>query len=440
MGGRLTAGQGLGLDRRALIRAASASVALAATPGFARTASRYEALEAFLDTQVREGRVPGAIVAIVRPGRFRPDYLAAGVTEFGGTRAVDRHTLFRIFSMTKCITGIAAMQAVGEGKLTIDTPVAEVLPAFRSPTVLVDPAKDLTARPADKAMRLRHLLTHSAGLSYTIAGDGPLEREYRRLGLAPTGSLALRPGDTPPPDLQTFAERLATLPLVFEPGTAWRYSVSLDLAGALLERLDGKPLDRVYEDRLFRALGMTDTGFVVPPQDRARFAAAYGWVDPETMKPVDKPTRVDGPDKSDYFQRPTLLAGGAGLVSSARDYAAFAQMLLNDGLFEGRRLLPAGTARLAMGNLLEPGTSYVQGKDSPPGGYGAGGAVTLSDTRRADPAGAPAQVYGWGGAAGTLFHVDPVRQYAMVLMLQVLPSQRFPIGKELQTALNRDLA
>jgi CubicO group peptidase (beta-lactamase class C family) len=435
MGGTLIAFQ-----RRALLQAAAAGATLAAAPGFARTATRYEALEAFLDAQLKAGRVPGAIVAIVRPGRFRPDYIAAGTTEFGGGRAVDRHTLFRIFSMTKCVTGVAAMQAVGDGKLSIDTPVGDVLPAFSRMTVLLDPAKDLSARPAEKPMRLRHLLTHSAGLSYTISGDGPLEREYRRLGLAPTGSLAFRPGDTPAPDLQTFAERLATVPLVFEPGTSWRYSVSLDLAGALLEKLDGKPLDRVYEDRLFRALGMNDTGFVVAPRDRDRFAAAYGWVDPETMKPVDKPTRVDGPDKSDYFQRPTLLAGGAGLVSCAQDYAAFAQMLLNDGLFEGRRLLPAGTARLAMGNLLEPGTVYRQGKDAPPGGYGAGGSVSLADTRRADPAGAPSGVYGWGGAAGTLFHVDPVRQYAMVLMLQVLPSQRFPIGQELQKALNTDLA
>ncbi|WP_194744205.1 serine hydrolase domain-containing protein [Thermaurantiacus tibetensis] len=436
-GGTLTAGMGgFGqVDRRAFL--AALATAAAPAPAFARAGSRYAPLEAFLDRQVAEGRVPGAILALVRPGRFRPDYLATGVTEFGGRRAVDADTLFRIYSMTKCVTGMAAMQAVGEGILGLDMPVAEVFPAYREMRVLLDPAKDLASRPAERPMRLRHLLTHTAGLSYTISGDGPLEQAYRRLGLAPTGSLALREGDAPPPDLATFAARLATLPLMFEPGTAWRYAVGLDLVGAMLEAREREPLDRLFERRLFRPLGMASTGFVVPPADRARFAAAYGWVDPATMTPVDRPTRVDGPDASDYFQRPTLLAGGAGLVSSARDFAAFAQMLLNDGLFEGRRVLPAGIARLAMGNLLEPGVFWQPGPGMPPAGYGAGGSVTLFDTRAADPAGTPAGVYGWGGAAGTLFHVDPVRRYAVVLLLQYLPSSRFPVGRELQQALNQ---
>jgi CubicO group peptidase (beta-lactamase class C family) len=420
------------IDRRRLIAAAAAGVAWAAAPrAFARTAGRYQALEALLDGWVAQGRVSGAALAIVRPGRFAPDYLFAGRTAFEGGQPVSARTLWRIYSMTKPVTGVAAIQRVAAGRITLDTPVGESLPGWSAMRVAIAPDQGLEARPAERPVRLRHLLTHTAGLTYTIVGDGPLEREYRRLGIAPTGSLALRPGDTPAPDLQTMCARLATLPLRTEPGTAYRYSVALDVAGGLLERLAGAPLDAVLERQLFAPLGMRDTGWWVGERDRPRLAAAYGWQNPATGQMLDKPVRVDGPERSDYDQKPVLLAGGAGLVSTVADYARFAQMLLNEGQFDGRTIMPRGAARLAMSNLLEPGV-YYEGNL----GYGAGGQVTLADTRATSPAGRPPGVFGWSGAAGTRFHVDPVRQYAMVLMVQYLPPARFPIADELQAGLN----
>lgn len=422
-------------DRRRLITTAAACVALAATPrAFARSASRYDGLQALLDSWVAQGRIPGAALAIMRPGRFAPDYVLAGRTAFEGGAPVDQRTLWRVYSMTKPVTGIACMQQVAAGRLTLDTAVGEHLPGWRAMRVLVSPDQSLEARPAEAPVRLRHLLTHTAGLTYTIVGDGPLEREYRRLGIAPTGSLALRPGDTPAPDLQTMCERLATLPLRTEPGRAYRYSVALDVAGGLLERVAGAPLDRVFERQLLGPLGMRDTGWQVAERDRPRFAAMYGWADIRTMQALDRPVRVDGPERSDYYQRPVLLAGGAGLVSTVADYARFAQMLLNEGQFEGRTILPQGTARLAMSNLMEKGV-FFQGDQ----GYGAGGSVSLADTRLALTAGRPPGVFGWAGAAGTLFHVDPVRRYAMVLMVQYLPSERWPLRDELQAGLNAAL-
>ncbi|MFN3370563.1 MAG: serine hydrolase domain-containing protein [Sphingomonadaceae bacterium] len=429
----------LTLDRRGLLSgllAAAAAGAAAPSPGFARAATRYAALESLIERSIAADRVPGAIVAIVRPGRFRPDYVMAGRTARNGEgRPVAPDSLWRIYSMTKPVTGVATVEAVARGAFTLDTPLGDLLPEYRSMRVLTDPAASLDSRPAEAPIRVRHLLTHTAGLSYHIAGNGPLEREYRRLGLLPIGNLGLLPTDGPQPDLDGFTRTLATLPLHGEPGTAWRYSVGLDLAGGLLQRVTGQSFDRLLAERLFRPLGMADTGFQVPAADLPRLAHLYAFLDPKTQKPTETPQLVETGAGSLWAKAPRLVAGGAGLVSSAADYARFAQMLLNEGLFEGRRILPAPAARLAMSNLMPPGVFLEKMQ-----GHGAGGRVTLFDTRGTRPDGTPAGQFGWGGAAGTLFHVDPLRQYAVVLMLQYLPSQAFPMPAELQGALNADLA
>jgi CubicO group peptidase (beta-lactamase class C family) len=278
------------------------------------------------------------------------------------------------------------------------------------------------------------MLTHTAGLSYSISGNGPLEKEYHRLGLLPgVGTLGRVPGDGPDPDLQGFVAKLATLPLHAEPGTLWRYSVALDLAGGLLERLTGKPFDAVLKGQLLGPLGMASTGFSVAPDDLHRLSSNYAWVKPD-LTPLAKPLLIDGPERTDWLGRPTLLAGGAGLLSSARDYARFGQMLLDEGRFNGRTIMPGATARLAMSNLLPEGVFLDKTQ-----GFGAGGRSTLFDTR-ARPDGTPAGSYGWGGAAGTLFQVDRERGLAVVVMVQYLPSQRFPLGKDFQTAINQDLS
>lgn len=414
---------------------AAVTGALAPAPGFARTASRYAALEALLDDHVREGRIPGGVVAVVRPGRFRPDYVLAGRSAFAGGSPVSPATLWRIYSMTKPVTGIAVMQEVGAGRLGLDTALGELVSDYARMRVLVDPDKGLESREAEAPIRVRHLLTHSAGFSYHFAGDGPLEREYRRQGLIPIGNLGLglSPIDGPVPDLETFMGRLAALPLRFEPGSAYRYSLSLDVAGGMLQRLSGRPFDRLLEERLFGPLGMRDTGFTVPAAANGRLAALYAWTDPETNRPTGKPVLADAPPETAWGRPPPLPAGGAGLVSSAADFARFAQMLLNEGMFEGRRLLAPGVARLAVSNIMPPSLRFNERN-----GYGAGGAVSLADTRAEAPDGQPPGVFGWGGAAGTLFQVDPVRQVAVVLMLQILPAQAFPTGREFQAAINRD--
>jgi CubicO group peptidase (beta-lactamase class C family) len=398
-------------------------------------ARAWPALQALIDGYVAEGLVPGAVVGVLTPGRFRPTWLTAGSSLFeGGVPVTPSKTLWRIYSMTKPITGVAVMQQVAAARLTIDTPISDVMPEFRKMRVLVDPAKGLESRPAEKPILVRHLLTHTAGFTYTIAGNGPLEKEYRRLGIQPMSSATLmQGGGTPAPDLKTYAERLATLPLHHEPGTAWRYSVAIDVAGALLERLTGKTLDRVFAEQLFGPLGMDDTAFWLQPGQQPRLAGLYAWVDPATGKSTGKPVLADGPAKTELAERPTMLAGGAALISSAEDYARFAQMMLNEGMFEGRMLLPRTVARLAMANLMEKGV-FFNGHD----GNGAGGRAILSDGAARDPGLYRVGTWGWGGAASTLFHVDPVRGHAVVLMLQSLGNPKGPDEKRLNRALASD--
>jgi CubicO group peptidase (beta-lactamase class C family) len=422
------------IDRRQMLGAIAATAFAARGAGAREPSAEFATVQALIDRYVAEGKVPGAVVAVVRPGPHRPLFLKAGKTAFEGGAPVDEDTLWRVYSMTKPITAMAVMQQVALGKLRLDQPISDILPEYRAMQVLIDPTKSLDSQPAKTAITVRHLLTHTAGLSYTISGNGPLEKAYRRLGLMPgIGTLGRQPGDGEIPDLQGFAKALAGLPLHAEPGTLWRYSVALDLAGALLERLTGARFDAILARQLFAPLGMASTGFSVAPKDLPRLSSNYAWVKPDQTL-LTTPVLIDGPGRTDWLGPQRLLAGGAGLLSSARDYARFGQMLLDEGRFGGRSVMPRDTARLAMSNLMPEGVFFEKTQ-----GNGAGGRSTLFDTR-ARPDGTPAGSYGWGGAAGTLFQVDRTRGIAVVVMLQYLPSQRWPLGKDSQIALNRDLA
>ena len=428
----------LALNRRAMIGSLAGAAFAAGSPALGRGQSpEYGSVQGLLDNYVAAGRVPGAVVAIVRPGgaagRFTTQYLLSGKTAFDGGTPVTPDTLWRVYSMTKPITAMAVMQQVAAGALKLDQPIADILPEFIAMRVLLVPSKGLESRAAEQPITVRHLLTHTSGLSYSIIGNGPLEKEYRRLGLMPgTGSLGRGPGDGAEPDLQGLLAGLASLPLHSEPGTGWRYSVALDVAGGLLERLTQKRFDTILSEQLFKPLGMNSTGFSISERQLPRLSSNYAWIKPD-LTMLDKPVLIDGPGRSDWLGPQKLLAGGAGLLSSARDYARFGQMLLDDGMFDGKRVMQRGVARAAMSNLMPAGVFYDRSL-----GFGAGGRVTLFDTRSAGD-GTPAGTYGWGGAAGTLFQVDPVRQMAVVVMLQYLPQQRFPMPKEFQVAINRDL-
>ncbi len=429
---------GLILNRRMMLASAGAlAVAPALSPALAKSSGgdRWPAIRALVSRYIAEKKVPGAAVAIVRPGRFRPDWIIEGNDAFTGGHPVTQDTLWRIYSMTKPLTGMMAMQMVADGRLRLDQPISEILPEFAQIRVQTDPQNSLASRPAQRPILLRHLLTHTAGLAYTINGNGPLEKEYKRLGLQPGSSNRfLAPGETAIPDLQTFVQRLATLPLRSEPGTEWHYSVANDLLGGMLEKVGGVPLDELMARMFLKPLGMDSTGFQIKASDARRLSTNYAWLD-AAGKPLDTPQPIDGPTNSDWLRTPAMFAGGAGLVASASDYARFAQMLLNNGGFERGLVMREPTVRHAMSNIMPTGVFFEKIN-----GFGASGRLTLFDTLKTAPEGSPAGNYGWGGAAGTLFQVDPVRGIGVVLMLQYLPQQRFPLPRELQIAINQDLA
>ena len=397
------------------------------------------ATQALFDGYVRDGKMPG-IVAAFGIGDMPTQFVSAGRLATDSTApAAGPETLWRVYSMTKPITAMAAMMLVEEGKMRLDQPISDFLPAFGKMRVQLNP-DSLQSRPAARPITVRNLLTHTAGLGYNIVTKGPLLKEYERLGILPA---AISAGVEPqmrrarPSTLQEFANRVATLPLIADPGTKWSYSVSLDVMGAVIEKASGMPFDQFVQTRLFAPLNMRSSYWTVPAAEARRFATNYTFLG-DNLVPVDPGAT------SVYLTRPSFPYGGAGLVMSARDYDRFLHMLADGGALDGVRVMRPETVRLAMSNLLPAGVTFggVDGgtggtSASVPMGYGAGGSVYLAD----GPGGVPSKgTYGWGGAAGTIAFVDPGRRIRGTIMVNYFPADRWPVREEAVRAFGRDLA
>lgn len=375
--------------------------------------------EATIRGFVEQGLVPGAIIAW-RQGDEPVRYRAVGELGFGREVPVDERSIFRIFSQSKPITGIAAMLLIEDGVIALDQPIGDILPAFAEMRVMEGEDPTVT-RPAQRPITVRHLLTHTAGFGMAGMTLGAL---YFKHGIAPgTRERVAGPGDLPTPtSLADMGARLATLPLAADPGTRFDYSSALDVMGLVIEVASGMPFEAFLRRRLFDPLGMVDTGFAIRPEQVARF----------TDLPEQKGamwTLADDPAHSRYAQ-PYYPAGGGGLVSTAHDYARFAAMLLNEGALDGVRVMKPETVRLARSNLLPQAVTHV---DLPIGqtlsgvGFGAGLSVSLTDSSRTDgmfdwPGDVPAGVFGWPGAAGTACWMDPERQFFLLYLTQYWPS------------------
>ncbi|CAA9490509.1 MAG: Beta-lactamase class C-like and penicillin binding proteins (PBPs) superfamily [uncultured Sphingomonadaceae bacterium] len=416
----------------ALLGAAPApALAQAALRAAAQRQNEYPQLRALARSYVGSGKVPGIVFAVGRRGQA-PTFVSEGrVTLDRGAAAAGPDSLWRIYSMTKPVTGIAAMLLVEDGKLRLDQDIGDLIPAFRDPRVLVDPARSLQSRPAKGPITVRHLLTHTSGLGYSITTKGPLLAEYERLGLTPFqagGAAELLLRYPRAPSLQAFADRAGTVPLLSDPGTRWSYSMSLDVLGRVIEVASGVPFDRFLEQRLFRPLGMTSTYFTVPQAELGRFATNY-------VRAGNGLIALDAARSSIYRRPPAFPYGGAGLVSSARDYDRFLAMLHSGGRLDGVRVMRPETVRLAMSNLLSAGVQGPRGGSFGTGGFGAGGIVALAD----QPTGQGAGSYGWGGAAGTIAWVDPKNDARVTAMINIFPPELYPLRRELEAALYADL-
>ncbi len=422
------------LDRRQLFGTGAGLLAFTALPAHAKRARHnnlgWGTIQTLFDGYIADKKLPGVVAAVAR-GTDDASFLFAGTIANNNARAMDPDSLFRIYSMTKPITGMAIMMLIESGKLKLDQNLADVLPAFANPRVLIDPSKSLDARPATAPITIRNLLTHTAGLGYNIITKGPLLEEYNRLGLTP-GQISRKPvpGFKPTvtaPSLTEFADRLATLPLIAEPGTKWSYSVSLDLLGRVIEVVSGMPFDQFLKTRIFDPLGMTSTYFQVPASEIPRFTTNYG------VSPLGK-FPMDPGNESIYLDKPAFPFGGAGLVSSARDYDRFLLMLAGYGAIGRTRIMKKETAKLGMSNLLPPGAdttgSLVAGQ-----GFGAGGRVTIAT----DPRGSGVGTYGWGGAAATIAWVDPTRGIRASGYAQYMPDEALPFRTDFGKAVYASL-
>ena len=358
------------------------------------------ALQKFVDDK----EVPGAIVVAARHGKVVL-FESVGWRDIEAEKRMQKDSILRFYSMTKPITSASIMMLVEEGKIGLDDPVSKHVPEFDGLKVFVEKdGEELKREDTKREMSIRDLLRHTSGLTYGFFGNSSVDQEYR-------AARVLARTDT----LENTIAKLSKLPLLYQPGTRFNYSVSTDVLGHVVERVSGQRLDQFLRQRILDPLDMHDTAFYVPKEGAARFANNYG------PKPDGDGLRViDAAAESRYLRPPKLYSGGGGLVSTARDYMRFSQMLLNKGELDGTRLLKATTIEQMTRNQL-PESAYPislsGGRDGV--GFGLGFSVVVEKTEytRRSRVGQ----YGWGGAASTHFWISPRDDLAVVLLTQHMP-------------------
>jgi CubicO group peptidase (beta-lactamase class C family) len=377
-----------------------------------------------LDPFVADGQLAGYVTVLMKDGKTVATNVQ-GYADIATGRPMAKDTIFRIYSMTKPVTGVALMILHDRGKWKFSDPIAKHLPELANLKVYrgVDAAGNLISEPALSQPTMGQLVTHTAGFIYGF-GPTPVDREYQKhIPLLPTSV-----------DSSTYLASLAKIPLAYEPGTQWQYSIAMDLEGIIVQRLSGKSLQTFMKTEIFDPLQMVDTDFVVPPAKRDRFATLYD------MQNGQLTAVTSGPFAETYTDTPVMGSGGGGLASTAQDYARFASMLLNGGTLNGRRILSKRAAKAIMTNRLKP--SLVNGghgiglQQIRPGyEFGINGVVVT------DPAKAGVAIgkgsYLWDGAAGTWFWVDPTNKVVFVGMIQRMAG---PGGPNVQGASQRAVA
>ena len=386
-------------------------------------AKRLGRIDTHFARYVDDGRLPGWLILISRAGKIVHLSLYGQRDTEAGT-PVERDTLFRIYSMTKPITAVAAMMLYEEGAFELKDPVSRFIPAFADVRVYRNgSALKPVTEPLREPVRIWHLLTHTAGLTYGFHHAHPVDALYRASGFEwgpPEGM-----------DLATCCDAWAGLPLLFQPGSEWNYSVATDVLGRVIEIASGLSLDRFFAEQIFEPLGMHDTRFWVSAENVERLAAFYS-PQPGTLRAV----RNDAIDRVGR-QRPAACLGGDGLVSTAADYHRFTQMLRQSGELNGVRLLGNRTLRYMTQNHLPGGTDLESfgrplfAETTFDGiGFGLGFSVVVNPVAN-KVLSSPGE-FGWGGAASTAFWVDPVEDITALLFTQLFPSSTHPLRPQLR--------
>ncbi len=382
------------------------------------SADRLARLDAVFEGYVADGRIPGAVVLITRHGQVA--HLAAyGQSDLETGRAMTTDTIFRIASQTKAITSVGIMMLQEEGKLLIDDDLAKYLPEFAETQVAVekdDGAIELV--PAQRRITLRDLLTHTSGFGY---GWGPVEAEWKAAGI-----FGWYFADRNEPIRETV-RRMAALPANTQPGERFVYGYNTDILGAVIEVVSGQPLDVFFQERILGPLSMTDTHFFLPTADRDRLATVYSLKGDTPL--TRAPDHAGMESQGDYVDGPRrCFSGGAGLLSTAHDYARFLQMLLNGGTLDGVRLLSRKTVELMHVNHLPAGLDLGRGTS-----FGLG--FRIAEDLAAS--GLPASVgnYGWGGAYHSTYWIDPTEDLVVTYFTQVIPADGLDDHQKLQALI-----
>ena len=381
---------------------------------------RLTRIATWMQRYVDAGRIPGAQTLIARRGVVAY-HQCIGQRDVERALPWQRDTIARFYSMTKPITSTALLMLYEQALCSLDDPVDAFIPGFADRMVLIPDAERMDqVVPAATRMTLRHLMTHTSGLTYGFQ-PGPLAKACRAADV----DFSIRDGS-----LAETVGRLAALPLAFEPGSRWNYSVSTDVLGRVIEVISGQPLDRFLQDQILGPLKMADTFFGVPEAKQDRLGAVYAKTEAGGMTLTE-----DGPGTGFRADKLTQFSGGGGLLSTAGDYLRFAEMQRRGGELDGVRILGPRTMTLMASNHL-PGDLASMGQKvwaevSFEGiGFGLGGWVML-DPARAQTLGSPGD-FGWGGMASTVYWVDPAEEMVVIFLTQLTPSSGYPIRKELR--------
>jgi CubicO group peptidase (beta-lactamase class C family) len=358
---------------------------------------RLAQLRSGMKELVDQGRLAGAVTMVSRHGKV-VEFDASGKRDIAANAPMQKDSIFRIYSMSKPITGVAMMILFEDGKWQLNDPVAKYVPEFAKLKVYsTDANNNVVMKDQAHPVTMRELMSHSGGFTYGYFSNTAVDKLQLEADL-------LNPNNT----LDEFIKRAAKLPLNSQPGTEWHYSISVDIQGYIVQKLSGMPFEEFLEKRIFKPLGMVDTAFYVPKEKLNRFAEFYSYDKDGKLQVVGVKDGLN----HDFAAKPALSSGGGGLVSTATDYMRFCQMLLNGGQLDGTRILSPLTVELMHTNVLAPNVPIL----APGAGFGLDFAIYT------DPAAAGGYYgkgsYWWGGAAGTWFWIDPVNDLIVLGMIQ----------------------
>jgi len=374
----------------------------AAAAGF--SAGAIAELDAAMEQIVADQDVAGIIWLLAKDGKIAT-YKSTGMASIEDGRPMTQDSLFRIYSMTKPITGVALMILWEQGLWDFDDPVSKHIPEFTDLKVMssYDEDGNMTLEPLKRQPTMRELVSHSAGFGYGLGGDDPVNQAFRDLEVLSSA------------DLDELVAKVAQIPLLYQPGEQWVYSIAVDLQGYIVEKLSGQKFGEFLDQHIFQPLAMNDTRFYVKPEDRKRFADVYRW-DRELNRLARNPPRSDRPS---YHDVEKLESGGGGLVSSTHDYARFLQMLVNAGELDGVRILSPESIDVMRTNRLRDELNIYE-TDTSPGRPGQVFGVDFAIIDDPAAANSPqnAGTYYWSGAAGTWFYIDPVEDMYFIGMIQ----------------------